>query len=84
MKTVLPFIQSSASSMAGGHNLDKENFATFREDLFSDEIDVAKYRFNISPKQNIMNIKQKCIAFVKNFDNPAVKNLLFTGNTGLR
>jgi len=65
-------------------NLDKENFATFREDLFSDEIDVAKYRFNISPKQNIMNIKQKCIAFVKNFDNPAVKNLLFTGNTGLR
>lgn len=65
-------------------NLDKENFNTFHENLFSDEIDVAKYRFNISPKQNINNIKQKCIEFIKNFDNPETKNLLFTGNTGLR
>lgn len=65
-------------------NLDKENFATFNERLFSDEIDVAKYRFNISPRDNIKNIKQKCIEFVENFDNPDSKNLLFTGNTGLR
>lgn len=65
-------------------NLDKENFNTFNENLFSDEIDLAKYRFNISPRKNIQNIKQKCIEFVKNFDDPDVKNLLFTGNTGLR
>lgn len=65
-------------------NLDKENFDTFNENLFSDEIDVAKYRFNISPRNNIKNIKQKCIEFVENFDNPNYKNLLFTGNTGLR
>lgn len=65
-------------------NLDKENFETFNENLFSDETDLAKYRFNISPRQNIKNIKQKCLEFVENFDDPNVKNLLFTGNTGLR
>lgn len=65
-------------------NLDKENFDTFNESLFSDEIDVAKYRFNISPRENMKNIKQKCLEFVENFDNPDTKNLLFTGNTGLR
>lgn len=65
-------------------NLDKENFGTFNERLFSDEIDVAKYRFNISPRENMRNIKQKCLEFVENFDNPDSKNLLFTGNTGLR
>lgn len=65
-------------------NLKKENFDTFNEKLFSDEIDVAKYHFNISPKQNIKNIKEKCIEFVKNFDNINSKNLLFTGKTGLR
>lgn len=65
-------------------NLDTENFKTFNENLFSDEIDLAKYRFNISPRNNIKNIKQKCIEFVENFDDPNTKNLLFTGNTGLR
>ena len=65
-------------------NLDKENFDTFNENVFSDEIDLAKYRFNISPRTNIKNIKQNCLEFVKNFDDPNVKNLLFTGNTGLR
>ena len=29
-------------------------------------------------------IKEKCIEFVEDFDNPNSKNLLFTGNTGLR
>jgi DNA replication protein DnaC len=65
-------------------NLDKENFEAFNENLFSDEIDLVKYHFNISPRQNIKNIKQKCVEFVENFDNPNTKNLLFTGNTGLR
>jgi len=65
-------------------NLDKENFSTFNPNIFSDEVDVAKYKFNISPRKNILNIKDKCVEFVENFDNPNYKNLLFTGNTGLR
>ena len=58
----------------------KENFENFNQNIFSNEIST---NFNISPKQNILNIKQKCIEFVNNFDNPNSKNLLFTGNTGL-
>ena len=65
-------------------NLDKENFNTFNENIFSDEVDLSKYKFNISPRKNIINIKNKCIDFVNNFDNINQKNLLFTGNTGLR
>ena len=64
-------------------NLKKENFLTFNENKFSDEVDVAKYKVNISPKKNMIKIKQKCLAFVENFDDPNAKNLLFTGNTGL-
>lgn len=65
-------------------NLSIENFSTFNENIFSDEVDLSKYRFNISPRKNIVNIRNKCIEFVENFDNPNQKNLLFTGNTGLR
>ena len=66
------------------YNIDKENFSNFNELLFSDEVDLAKYRFNTSPRRNILNIKNKSIEFVKNFDNPDYKNLLFVGSTGLR
>ena len=66
------------------YNLNKENFNNFNELIFSDEVDLAKYRFNISPRKNISNIKNKCIEFVNNFENPAYKNLLFVGSTGLR
>lgn len=65
-------------------NLDKENFSTFNENIFSSEVDLAKYKLNISPRKNIENIREKCIEFIEHFDNPEQKNLLFTGNTGLR
>ena len=64
-------------------NLNKENFATFRPEVFSDIIEPEKYKINISPRQNMITIKNKCIEFVENFDNPDSHNLLFTGNTGL-
>ncbi len=66
------------------YNLDKQNFNNFNEDIFSDEVDLSKCKLNISPRQNILNIKNKCIEFIENFDNPNQKNLLFTGKTGLR
>ena len=66
------------------YNLDKENFNNFNENIFSDEVDLSKYKLNISPKKNIINIKNKCMEFVENFDDLSQKNLLFTGGTGLR
>ena len=81
LKQKLLNISFNKSNMS---NLNKENFDTFNLNLFSDEIDVAKYRFNISPRKNMENIKNKCVQFVENFDNSNCKNLLFSGNTGLR
>ncbi|MCI8655285.1 MAG: ATP-binding protein [Clostridia bacterium] len=63
--------------------LDKENFNNFNENKFSDEVNVPTYQQNISPRKNIINIKNKCLEFIDNFENPNYKNLLFTGNTGL-
>ena len=65
-------------------NLGKENFESFNESLFSDKVDSSKYKFNISPRKNILNIKNKSIEFVENFDDSNYKNLLFVGSTGLR
>ena len=64
-------------------NLGKENFNTFRPDIFSDIIDIEKYKINISPRQNMISIREKCLEFVQNFDELETHNLLFTGNTGL-
>jgi len=64
-------------------NLGKENFDTFRPEIFSDKPEPEKYKINISPRQNIVSIKEKCLEFIENFDNPESHNLLFTGNTGL-
>lgn len=64
-------------------NLKKENFENFNLNKFSDEINIEKYKINISPRQNINMIKQACENFINNFDSMEVKNLFFTGNTGL-
>ncbi len=61
-------------------NLKKENFQKFNENLFSNNI---SENFQISPRENIINIKDKCIDFINNFDNLETRNLLFIGNTGL-
>lgn len=81
LKQKLLNISFNKSNMS---NLDKENFSTFNENFFSDEINPNKYKFQISPRENIKRIKEKSLEFVQNFDNPDYKNLLFSGNTGLR
>jgi len=64
-------------------SLEHENFDNFNINLFSDKIDEAKYNSNLSPKENLEKIKEISLNFIKNFDDPQEKNLLFTGNTGL-
>lgn len=64
-------------------NLQKENFENFNFNRFSDEVNIQKYNMNISPRENIKNIKEASENFIKNFSNPETKNLFFTGNTGL-
>lgn len=64
-------------------NLQKENFQNFNLDRFSDEVNLKKYKINISPRQNIEEIRQASQKFIDDFDNIETKNLFFTGNTGL-
>lgn len=64
-------------------SLEYENFENFDINLFSDMTDEKKYNSNISPKENVKKIKDISLIFIKNFNNPKEKNLLFTGNTGL-
>lgn len=65
------------------NNLEKENFNTFDINIYSNEINENLYNSNISPRENINNIKKIALSFIDNFDNTNEKNLLFTGNTGL-
>ena len=65
-------------------NLEQHNFEHFNFDLYSDKINEDLYRSNLSPRENMKNIKDIAGSFIENFNLPEEKNLLFTGNTGLR
>lgn len=58
-------------------------FDNFNINLFSDEINEKKYNSSISPRENILDIKNAAINFINTFDNENTKNLIFSGNTGL-
>ena len=64
-------------------NLENENFKKFNISLYSDEINEEKYGEKISPRENIKFIVKAIKKFIKDFDNPTGKNLLFSGGTGL-
>ncbi|MBR3697048.1 MAG: ATP-binding protein [Clostridia bacterium] len=63
-------------------NLERENFSTFNLKIFSDKPNRELYKSEFSPRQNMEMMKEKANSFIKNFDVPNEKNLLFTGNTG--
>lgn len=64
-------------------NLKNDTFDNFNIDLYSNSVNEDLYSSNISPKDNIKNIKDIALVFIDNFDNDDEKNLLFLGNTGL-
>lgn len=65
------------------YDLENQNFSRFRFDYYSDKSDLEKYNSSISPRENIIKIKNICDKFIENFDNPDESNLLFCGNSGL-
>lgn len=64
-------------------NIQNDTFANFNLDFYSDEVNEKLYKTNISPRKNMQVIKDVALSFVKNFESPTEKNLLFRGNTGL-
>lgn len=59
-----------------------ENFTFFNENFYSDEVNESKYNIKISPRENILLIKDRCLRFINAFENPEEKNLFFSGPTG--
>lgn len=64
-------------------NLEKENFDNFNFNLYSNSSNYDLYNSNYSPRENIKVIYNFAQNFIKNFDNPEEKNLMFLGPTGL-
>lgn len=65
------------------YDLENQNFDNFKLSCYSDVVDEEKYGKKISPRDNIISIKNICNNFIENFDDPAEHNLLFCGNSGL-
>lgn len=66
------------------NNIETQTFENLDVNLFSDKVEEKKYNSNISPRENISDIKKIAENFVNNFENPETKNLIFSGGTGLR
>lgn len=70
----LYFKQSNLSNV-----IERENFSTFNLNYYST---VKSETYRISPRENILDIKSRCVDFCETFDIND-NNLLFTGSTGL-
>ena len=74
---------NEAYNKSNMNNLQQETFEKLDLNLFSEVPNIEKYKSDISPRENIKKIIDVSKNFVKNFDNPEQKNLLFTGTTGI-
>lgn len=64
-------------------NLKTQNFELFDSSIYSDEVNKEKYHSEKSPRENIENVKIKCIKFIENFDEPEEKGIILTGKPGV-
>ena len=64
-------------------NLKFENYDSFNFEIYSDVANPALYNSKFSPRENIKKIYDITKRFIRNFDSPEEKNLMFLGPTGL-
>jgi DNA replication protein DnaC len=62
---------------------ESENFSSFDESLYPDIVNEGRFGMSISPRENILGIKSRCMEFIENFYKNDIKNLFFTGPTGV-
>ena len=65
------------------YDLKNHRFENFKLDYYSTESNPEAYGTSTSPRDNMLKIKAVAENFIKNFDDPETKNLLFCGSTGL-
>ncbi len=61
------------------NKLKKENFDTFKLNIFSDSVAESEA---LSPRQNMANTVETAMSFIANFAEKNQENLLFYGDTG--
>lgn len=61
----------------------QENFSSFNESLYPDIVDEVKYGIKVSPRDNILKIRERAKIFIENIQKPQDKNLFFSGPTGV-
>ncbi len=79
------FIQKLVNMTYNQENLsrlEEENFNTFDIGFYAKEANQERYKLNISPRENIQNIKKIAEKFCNNIKDREQKSLLFVGNTG--
>lgn len=57
-------------------------FEYFNEAWYSDKTDVKKNNINVSPRAQILAIREQCLEFVRNFKDEDTMNMYFHGPTG--
>lgn len=57
-------------------------FEFFDETLYADKPDPKRYGSDISPREQILAIKDRCVSFIDNFTDPAPANFYFFGSAG--
>ncbi|NLD49756.1 MAG: ATP-binding protein [Clostridiaceae bacterium] len=60
-----------------------ENFSNFDESYYPECVNEALYGVKISPRKNILRIRDRAMSFIDNIDKPDEKNLYFCGPTGV-
>lgn len=69
-------------SQANMRPLGQAGFDQFDPNLFSDQPNPERYHSQLSPRRQILGIKQASEQFVQTFGQPDTRNLLFVGSPG--
>ncbi len=75
---LIPLLAANANLRA----LEGISFDQFDESLFAGQPDPARYQSDLSPRQQLNGLRQACQRFVRDFDRPETRNLLFVGKPG--
>lgn len=73
---------SALSEKYGSMLPEQVDFNSFDENLYSTDINPERFIIKISPRENILYIKNKCMDFIENFNIVDGRNLLFDGPAG--
>lgn len=73
---------NAAYSQSNIAAIELENFDSFNEALFSVVADEKTHGTKLSPRENILDIRDRCLKFIETFDQPGGNSLCFIGQAG--